>query len=260
MNQTIPNIGNMPAIGLGTWKLSGSECAKTVKLALELGYRHIDTAQVYNNHSAIGEAIGGFPREELYIVSKIIGNDLEPSRVKAACERCLSELSTPYLDLILIHWPSKTVAAEETLAAMVRLKERELVREIGVSNFMVADLQQIEAHQFPIFANQIELHPYLQENELVEYCQKRHIAVVAYRPIQKAEVNEEPILQKLGELYKKSPVQIALRWLYQRGIVSIPKASSRGHLIENLEIFDFSLAEKEMKEIAAIDANRRYVF
>jgi 2,5-diketo-D-gluconate reductase B len=259
MEQIIPTIGPMPALGLGTWRLSGPACTQSVKLALDLGYRHIDTAQVYHNHEAIAEGIQGFPREQLYLVSKIIEDDLRPNRVLAACERCLSELKTPYLDLLLIHWPSDTIPSEETLASMVLLKERGLVKNIGVSNYMISHLQPLENHHFPILANQIEMHPYLQEDQLVRYCQQHNIIVVAYRPIQRAEVMKERMLQEYGEKYQKTPIQITLRWLFQKNVVSIPKATSLEHLKANLEIFDFSLSDKEMKSIANLNINQRFV-
>jgi 2,5-diketo-D-gluconate reductase B len=259
MKTSFPNIGPMPAIGLGTWKLSGSECTQSIRDALELGYRHIDTADMYQNHAAIAKGIKGFPREQLYIVSKIVEESLDPVNVASTCERLLKELETHYLDLLLIHWPSTSIPAQQTLNEMLKLKNRGLIRDIGVSNFMLPDLQEIENQHFPILANQIELHPYLQENELVKYCQKHKIIVVAYRPIQRAEVNQEILLQKLGNKYGKTPVQITLRWLFQRNIVSIPKATSKEHLKENLEIFDFSLSNDEMKAIRALHINKRFV-
>ncbi len=260
MDRDIPNIGSIPSIGLGTWRLSGSECTQSIKTALGLGYRHIDTADIYKNHEEVGRGIEGFPREQLYIVSKLFDNNLDPKNVVTACERILRELKTPYLDLLLIHWPSETIPFDQTLKEMLKLKERGLVRDIGVSNFMILHLKRIEKEQFPILANQIELHPYLQENELVNYCQQHKIIVVAYRPIQRATVNEEPLLQELGKKHNKTPVQITLRWIYQRKIVAIPKAKSQDHLRENLEIFDFSLSEEEMKAIAGLDAGKRFVF
>lgn len=259
MEQTIPYIGTIPALGLGTWRLSGSECTQSVKTALNLGYRHIDTADVYHNHEAIAEAIRGFSRDQLFLVSKIVEENLQPDRVELACERILKELKTPYLDLLLIHWPSENIPAERTLEKMFQLKERELALQIGVSNFMIPNLKQIEKFHFQIFANQIELHPYLQEVELVNYCQQRGMVVVAYRPIQRAEVNKEPLLQSLGDKHKKTPIQITLRWIFQRNIVSIPKATTREHLQENLEIFDFSLSDEEMKKIADLDIGKRFV-
>ncbi len=255
----VPKIGVMPALGIGTWRLSGRECEQSIKWALELGYRHIDTAAVYANHEAIAPAIKGFPREELFVVSKIIYEDLHHNNVQQACERILKELGTPYLDVLLIHWPSAEVAPETTLAAMMKLKEKQLIRHLGVSNFMIADLEKLEKKHFPILTNQIELHPYLQEESLTQYCQQNGMIVTAYRPIQKGEVDREPLLQTIGAKYKKTPVQVTLRWLFQRNIVSIPKASSKEHLLENISIFDFVLTQEEMQAIAQLEAGRRYV-
>lgn len=259
MPKNIPDIGPIPAIGLGTWRLFGAECEQSVKLALQLGYRHIDTADYYDNHVAIGHAIKGFPREELFLVTKILGQDLHPNHVRKNCNRFLQELNTPYLDLLLIHWPSPDVPAEQTLEAMVKLIDQQLVRYIGVSNFTIAHLQEIEKRRFPILTNQIELHPQLQEIALVDYCQQKGIIVTAYRPILKGDVNKQPLLNELGAKYKKTPIQITLRWIFQRNIVSIPKASSKEHLQENIAIFDFSLSKEEMKAIASLDIGKRYV-
>lgn len=259
MKYVVPKIGVMPAIGLGTWRLSGSGCVEAVKMALRLGYRHIDTADMYGNHVEVGKGIKGFPREEIFLVSKIIYENLQPKKVEVACRRILQELDTPYLDLLLIHWPSKEVSSEHTLEAMMRLMELDLVRHLGVSNFMISHLQEIEKRHFPIIANQIELHPYLQEVALTDYCQKRGIIVTAYRPIQKGEVEKDKLLKGMALKHGKTPVQITLRWLFQRGIVSIPKASSEEHLRHNLEIFDFVLSEEDMEAIATLDAGKRYV-
>lgn len=257
--KNIPLIGQISALGLGTWKLAGKECESTIKMALELGYRHIDTADYYHNHEAIGNAIKGFPREELFIVTKIIGNELHPKMVSGTCERLLKELQTPYIDLLLIHWPSSEIPAANTLIEMLKLKEKKWIKQIGVSNFMISDLKQIENHHFPIMTNQIECHPYLQEELLTNYCQQHEMIVTAYRPIQRAAVMHEPLLIKIGEKYNKTPIQVTLRWLYQRNIVSIPKATSRAHLIENYQIFDFSLSTEEMKAIKSLNSNTRYV-
>lgn len=185
--------------------------------------------------------------------------DLNPNHVERAVERYLSELATPYLDLLLIHWPSDSIPMEKTLEAMIAVKERGLVRNIGVSNFMISDLKPLEKYHFPLLANQIELHPYCQEDELTRYCKKHAIIVVAYRPLQRAEVLKEQVLQELGEKYQKTTVQITLRWLFQKNIVSIPKATSLEHLKENIEIFDFSLSPKDMQMIGKINQKHRFV-
>jgi 2,5-diketo-D-gluconate reductase B len=258
MKHAIPYIGPMPALGLGTWRLTGDECTKSVKMALELGFRHIDTADLYNNHSAIAAAIKSVEREQLFLVSKIAYDDLDPVNVKKACQRILRELKTPYLDLLLIHWPSSHYPSEATLEAMVRLKEAQLIRHLGVSNFQITALKSLEKHHFPILTNQIELHPYLQERELVDYCQKQGIIVTAYRPIQRGEVAREPVLQQIAQRHRKTAIQVALRWLFQRNAVAIPKASNREHLLEDMGFFDFSLSEQEMQEIVQMDERRRF--
>ncbi len=259
MASVIPLIGPIPALGLGTWPLSGKQCEKVVRSALELGYRHFDTASYYANHAEIGRAIKGFPRQELFLVSKIIFDELNPTHVRGAFLRILEELQTSYLDLLLIHWPSETIPAEDTLVEMAKLKNDKLIRHIGVSNFMIHHLQHLEKRNFPLLTNQIELHPYLQEEMLVTYCQQKGIIVTAYRPILKGDVNQEPVLQKIAAHHNKTPVQVTLRWIYERNIVAIPKASSENHLRENLAIFDFSLAEAEMRQIATLDRCKRYV-
>lgn len=258
MKVKIPFIGPMPALGLGTWRLTGAECGKSVKMALELGYRHIDTADVYANHAEIGRAILGVPREELFLVSKIIYDDLHPERVHEACKRILKELKTPYLDLLLIHWPSSQIPPEKTLEQMVKLQNEKLILHLGVSNFTVPQLQKLETHQFPILTNQVEIHPYLQEWELAKYCQRKKIILTAYRPIQRGDVAGEAVLQKMGEAHRKTAVQVVLRWLFQRGIVSIPKATSREHLMENMGFFDFSLNTQEMDLISQMDVGKRF--
>lgn len=255
----IPLIGSMPAIGLGTWRLSGTQCTESVAMALELGYRHIDTADMYDNHAAIAPALRSYAREQLFLVSKIVDENLQKDKVAPACERILKELQTPYLDVLLIHWPSDTVPARETLEAMLALQERGLIRHIGVSNFTLPLLKAIERYNFPILTNQIELHPYLQENVLVDYCEKHKIHVTAYRPIQRAEVGQDKILVHIGERVSKTAVQVTLRWLFQRNIIAIPKATSKAHLKANLEIFDFTLSDEEMDAIKRLDAGKRFV-
>lgn len=259
MIQVIPSIGPIPALGLGTWRLSGKQCEETVKTALDLGYRHIDTADIYGNHSDVAKGMRGFPREELFLVSKIINEELDPKNVKKSCQRILKELNTPYLDLLLIHWPSKDIPFDDTLEAMSELIPMQLVKYIGISNFMEGHLHHISLQKFPILTNQIEMHPFLQEQDLVKYCQERGIIVTAYRPIAKGMVSENELLIGIGKAHNKSPVQVVLRWFYQLGIVSIPKAGSKEHLKENISIFDFELSEKDMREIGKLEAGMRLV-
>lgn len=248
----------IPLLGLGTWKLYGDECEKTVRDAIEMGYRHIDTADVYQNHAEIGRAIKPYPRDQLYLVSKVFEQDLVPNKIKTAVPRFLDELGVEYLDLLLIHWPFKEMDLADCLSTMQELSKQGLVRSIGISNFVRSHLKTLDPYHFPIVTNQIELHPYLQRRELVEACKERGITITAYRPLAKGAFEDDPVLKKIGKKYNKSPSQVVLRWLIQQDIVAIPKASNPKHMKDNLDIFDFSLSDEEMQVINQLDCGKRY--
>lgn len=254
MNET-----KIPLIGLGTWRLQGKECEKTVETALELGYRHIDTADVYQNHTDIRKAIRKWPqRELLFITTKLSMHHLLPDSVRASVPRFLDELGLSYLDLLLIHWPNPDVDMIETLKTMLEFKKQGVVKAIGVSNFVRFHLEEIAKHKIPILTNQIEMHPYLQRRSLVALCKELGIIVTAYRPLARGAFEIDPVLKKIGEKYKKSPSQIVLRWLIQQDIVAIPKASNVQHLKDNINVFDFNLDAQEMQNIDALDSNQRF--
>lgn len=248
----------IPPIGLGTWKLYGQECTDVVRTALELGYRHIDTADVYHNHLNIAEAIHGWPREEIFLATKIYTEDLTPDRVRNCISRFLKELHVDYLDLLLIHWPNPHVDLVKTIETMGEAKEKGFIRYIGLSNFVRSHLKDLTAHHFPILTNQFEMHPYLQRKELVKTCKELGIEVTAYRPFAKGAFEHDPVLQSIGEKHQKTPSQIVLRWLIQQNISTIPKASSLKHLKENLDIFNFSLDTDDLAKIATLDRGQRY--
>lgn len=247
----------IPLLGLGTYKLLGKECEKVVHLALELGYRHVDTADVYQNHVHVGRGVKSFPREEIFLATKIIDDELKPERVKPTVDRFLKELQVDYIDLLLIHWPSADVPLADTLKAMLALKDQGVVRDIGVSNFIRRHLHEIAPYHFPILTNQIELHPYLQRKALVEVCQSYGIDVTAYRPLAKGAFENDPVLQQIGRKHHKTPSQVVLRWLIQQGFSAIPKASSLQHLKENISVFDFVLDQEDIGEIDLLDAGKR---
>lgn len=248
----------IPPIGLGTWKLNGSECEKVVHQALELGYRHIDTADVYQNHEPIGKAIEGWPRKEIFLATKLYLNDLLPLRVKSTAERFLEELRVDYIDLLLIHWPNPNVNLADTLQAMLSLKEKGIVKHIGVSNFVREHLKFLAPYKFPIVTNQIELHPYLQRKALVAACKAGNIEVTAYRPLAKGSFEKDSVMQKIGKKYGKTPSQIALKWLLHQDYSIIPKAASLKHLKENLNLFDFNITPEDMQEIDKLDSGQRF--
>jgi 2,5-diketo-D-gluconate reductase B len=246
----------IPLIGLGTWRLCGKECESVVSKSLDLGYRHIDTADYYENHEAIGRSIQRFPRQQLFLTTKIRQEDLAPNQVRKAVARFLKELKVGYLDLLLIHWPNPNVDMGKTLKAMCRLLETGVVRAIGVSNFVRNHLRNFL--EFPILANQIEMHPYLQRKALAAYCKKQGIGVVAHRPLAKGALEKDPVLREIGRAHGKTASQVALRWLVQQDIAAIPKGSSLKHLKANLDVFDFRLSKEEMQKIRTLDMGCHY--
>lgn len=254
----------LPLIGLGTWELRGDECANVVKEAIELGYQHIDTAFAYENHRQIKKAINGFDRDKLFITSKIAletqvdSTNLEQS-VQNACDSALDELGTDYLDLYLIHSPVRNFPLDKIFAALEGLVKRGKILRAGVSNFTVHHLEDLRKAGFTAFANQVEFHPYLYQEELWEYCKSHGTKLISYRPFGKGKLlKEEPLFNSIGEKHRKTGAQVILRWLIQKEIPVIPKASSKKHLKENLEIFDFALTEEEMKKLDSLNIGKRY--
>ena len=253
-----------PQIGIGTWELQGDVCTKIVQEALAIGYRHIDTAHMYQNHAAIAEAIRAIDRRSIYITSKIaIEEEVDSKKVEAsvqlACEKVLKELGTDFLDLYLIHAPNREFPLEEIFGAMDKLARQGKIGKAGVSNYTIHHLQDLQKAGLVPFANQVEIHPYLAQEELVRYCQTQKIEVIAYRPFGKGKLlGQEPLLHQIGERHGKSGAQVALRWLIQRGLSVIPKGSSDVHLRENFAIFDFSLSEEEMRSLNRLDRGKRF--
>lgn len=257
---TLKTENSIPSLGLGTWRLSGIRGIKTVRKALELGYRHIDTAEIYNNQQEIGKAIKKFDRSELFLTSKVWKSNLHYEDVLDACDSTLKELNTSYLDLYLIHWPNRNVPLEETFKSMMELQRDGKVRSIGVSNFNIPLLKEaMRISEFPICVNQVEFHPYLYQKELLNFCKENEIILTAYSPLSKGKVSRDETLKTVGEKYNKTPAQVTLRWMLQKDIAVIPKASSTEHLKENLNVFEFELSEKDMKKVDSIQIKKRNV-
>ncbi len=253
----------VPELGFGTFKLIGKECEQAVKLALNVGYRHIDTAQVYKNEREVGNGIklAHIKRDELFVTTKIWMNNMAPEEVIKSTERSLQDLDLPYVDLLLIHWPNPDFDVEKTIEAMLSVRDQGKALNIGVSNFPMKDLKEVnEELAAPIFCNQVEYHPLLGQFELLEYASEQDLLVTAYSPLAQGEIFNIPLLQELSEKYGKTPSQIALRWLVeQEQVVAIPKASSREHMEENLDIYDFTLEDDDFYAIDDLDKNRRIV-
>jgi 2,5-diketo-D-gluconate reductase B len=243
----------IPKIGLGTWQNTGTECTETVCSALEAGYRHIDTAQQYDNESAVGRGIerADVDREDIFLTTKLWRSNLRYQDAVESVERTLDRADLDYVDLLLIHWPHPRVPVEETLDAMAELSDRGVVRHIGVSNFTLSQLQTArESSDLPIVVNQVLSHPYTDQSALQQYCARHGIALTAYSPLARGDVLTDPVLERIGDRYDKSPAQVSLRWLVrQDNVVAIPKASSHDHVVQNLDVFDFSLTEAEIEQI-----------
>lgn len=244
---------SVPKLGLGTYRLRGDACRRAVEKALSLGYRHIDTAEYYENQAAIGDAIeaSDVSRDELFLTTKVWRTNLSHEEVLRSARESVTKLGVETVDLLLIHWPSRRVPVGETLSAMNQLQDEGVVRHVGVSNFSVDQLDEARAESTaPILTDQVRYHPYSERQSLLEYCIAKDVVLTAYSPLAKGRVTDDETLQTIGERYEKTPAQVALRWLVQQeNVVAIPKASSRSHLEENLDIFDFSLSVPEMETV-----------
>jgi len=243
----------MPILGLGTWQMHGESCRQAVLSAMDMGYRHIDTAQMYRNEDVIGAALheSEISPDDVFITTKILSSNLAPSDLIQSFRESLRKLQTDYVDLLLIHSPSPTVPIPESIDAMNQLQSEGVVRHIGVSNFSVDQTKEAEAaSEYPIVTNQVQYHPFHSQTEVLKYCIENDKILTAYTPLAKGRVARDSTLREIGESHDKTGAQIALRWLIQQEQVCvIPKAADPHHLRENLEIFDFRLSSEEMERI-----------
>ena len=251
----------IPAIGLGTRELRGRSCARLVAQALKLGYRHLDTAQVYENEREVGEGIraSGVRRDELFVTTKVWTTHFAPNDLERSTKDSLSKLRLAEVDLLLLHWPNPHVPLAETLGALARVKTLGMARHIGVSNFTVALLDQaVAACAEPLVCDQVEYHPYLAQTKVIEACARHGVALVAYTPLALGRVKSDRTLARIGDRRGKTAAQVCLRWLVQQNVAAIPRTSRIERLSENIEIFDFALSDDEMQQISAMgSANLR---
>jgi 2,5-diketo-D-gluconate reductase B len=245
----------IPALGLGTWQLSGAVARRIVGHALALGYRHIDTAQMYGNEAEVGAAIANsaVPREQIWLTTKIWPDNFRAGALQRAAEESVRRLRTEP-DLLLLHWPNPSVPLAETIGALNEVKRRGLARHIGISNFNVALIREALALSAePLMANQVEYQPYLDQAAVLAKLRARRMALIAYSPLAKGRVFRDRTLARIGERHGKSPGQVALRWLIQQdGVAAIPRSSREDGVKANFELFDFALSDAEMAEIAAL--------
>ena len=244
----------IPIVGLGTWALRGRDCARLTEQAIRIGYRHIDTAQMYDNEHEVGEGVRASGlRSEVMVTTKVQPTLLAPHDLERSVKESLARLRLDVIDLLLIHWPNPRVPLAETLGAMAKMKREGYARQIGVSNFTVSLLDEAnKISSEPFVCNQVECHPFLNQDKVVAACRKHKMAVVAYSPIARGGAKGDKVLEKIGKARGKSAAQISLRWLVQQGIVVIPRTSKVERLEENFTLFDFELSDAEMREIAGL--------
>ncbi|MFP8954000.1 aldo/keto reductase [Natrialbaceae archaeon A-arb3/5] len=246
----------IPALGFGTARLTGDECQRAVETALEAGYRHVDTAQMYDNEAAVGDAIAesDVDREDVFVVTKVHPNNAAFENVLESTRGSLERLGLSTVDLLLLHAPSSQAPLAETIDAMNDLQIDGAVDHIGVSNFSVSQLESArERSETPIVANQVKYHPYHHQDDLLEFCAEHDVCLTAYSPLAEGSVPGDDRLSDIGESHGKSAAQVALRWLLQQPpVTAIPKASSREHIEANADIFDFELSEEEMAAVTEL--------
>ncbi len=258
---TLHNGVEMPYFGLGVYlSKDGSEVINAVKWAIQSGYRHIDTAAVYDNEEGVGEGIraSGIPREDIFLVSKVWNSEQGYDSTLKAFETSLKKLNTEYLDLYLIHWPEKG-KYKETWRALEELYKQKRIRAIGVSNFLQHHLEDLmtDASIVPM-VNQMEFHPYLVQQDLLDFCKANKIQYEAWSPLMQGRIFDMDVFKEMAGKYKKTIAQLVLRWDLQKGVVTIPKSSKKQRIIDNAAIFDFSISKEDMAVLDGLDKGKRF--
>src|SRR4051812_23867008 len=249
----------VPALGFGTWQIEGDDAREAVRDALEIGYRHIDTAKAYENEREVGAGIrdSGVAREEIWLTTKVPHSEAAPNAVRPAAGGSLGRLGPDSLDLLLLHWPSREVPLEQTMVALDLLRRDGLARHVGVSNFPAGMLERA-LEVAPLLSNQVEYHPFLDQERLLKLAADKDVLITAYSPLAHGKVPGDATLREIGEAHGKTAGQVALRWLLDQPNVSpIPKASSHERRVENFEVFDFELSDAERERIAGLPKDVR---
>ncbi len=242
---------SVPALGLGTYKLTGREGEKAIEYGLSVGYRHIDTAEFYENEAEVGNAIhnSSIKRDDVFVTTKVWPSNFTKSNFIPCVEESLRKLKTGYVDLLLLHWPADDEANKLAAELLNKCHQLCYAKQVGVSNFSLQQLQDVQKLA-PVFCNQLEYNPYKNLQHMLQYIQAHNMLFTAYSPLARGAVLKEPVIIALAEKYKKTGSQIVLRWLLQQGnVAAIPKASTEKHSIENMQVFDFELSEADMAAI-----------
>jgi len=257
----VPLHDGMPALGLGTWENDDpAQCTESVKTALEVGYRHVDTAQIYGNEAAVGEGIAAaaVDREDVFLASKVWIDQLAPEDVIESTRESLDKLGVDTVDLMYVHWPAGKYDPAETLPAFAELRDRGLIDRIGVSNFEPEHLDAAtDALGETPFANQVEMHPLLRQEELREYADANDIELVAYSPLARANVLDEPEIVDIAEKHGVSAARVSLAWLREKGVTAIPKATGEDHIRDNLASLELDLDDEDVDAIDTLGRTDR---
>jgi diketogulonate reductase-like aldo/keto reductase len=249
------NGARIPTLGLGTWQLRGDVCVETVEQALRLGYRHIDTAEMYGNEEEVGEGLRAsrIPRDEVFVTTKVWPDHLAPADLARATKDSLARLRLERVDLLLIHWPNPRIPLAGTMAALCRMHAEGLARHIGVSNFTVPLIEEaVRLSTAPLAVNQIEWHPFLDQSRVAAACRRHGLAVTAYSPLARGRVARDAALARIGARHGRTAGQVSLRFLVQEGAAVIPRTEKRKRLEENMGAFDFALDAGEIAEIRGL--------
>src|SRR3974390_677666 len=252
----------MPQIGLGTMTLKDDVCVQAVRTALQLGYRHLDTAAFYGNEKENGAGLraSGIKREDVFICTKVRQGDLMPDDFARVLDQSLANLQLPYVDLLLIHWNNPDIPFKLSVGALCKAKKDGKTKHIGVANFTTSMLDEAWAvTSEPLVCNQVEMHPFINQDKVVAACKKHGMALVAYCPIARGKVPGADVLERIGKAHHKTAAQVSLRYLVQRGVAAIPRTSNPGHMKANLDVYDFELSAAEIAELKALNANNMRV-
>ena len=252
----------IPQIGLGTMTLKGDICVQAVKAALQIGYRHLDTAAFYGNEVENGEGLrqSGVKREDVFITTKVRENNLTPENFNKSLDQSLKNLQLPYVDLLLIHWNNKDIPFSVSIPALCAARKDGRAKHVGVANFTTKMLDEAWAvTSEPLVCNQIEMHPFINQDKVLATSKKHGMVVVAYCPIARGKVPGAEVLERIGQAHGKTAAQVSLRYLVQMGVIPIPRTATPGHLKQNLDVFDFTLSAAEMADLKTLNANNMRV-
>lgn len=246
----------VPALGYGTWQLKGQDCVKGVQMALDVGYRHIDTAQIYDNELDVGTALNEYDieRQDYFLTTKIWMDNFAPDRFMKSLDESLNKLQTDYVNMLLLHWPDQNSDLDKTLELLLEAKKSGKARLIGVSNYTIHLMKAAQSKTGNTLAtNQVEFHPFIDQGPVLEWIRRHDMFLTGYSPLSRGDVLKSDAIEQIGKKHKKNGAQVALRWALQHERVAvIPKAGSEGHIKSNYDVFDFELTRDEMDKITAL--------